>query len=105
MQLHKLHNVDHIVVHLTRSYHPKHQNFNGTCILEGFLCRKARKKIVKKNWKQRWFRLFAVGDNYSVLVYVAVMLVVLVAVVITTMHTDAVDGNLPGGTLAVRGRH
>lgn len=70
MQLHKLHNVDHITVHFTRSYYPKHQNFNGTCLLEGFLCRKARKKIVKKNWKKRWFRLFAVGDNYSVLVYV-----------------------------------
>ena len=70
MQLHKLHNVDHITVHFTRSYYPKHQNFNGTCLLEGFLCRKARQKIVKKNWKKRWFRLFAVGDNYSVLVYV-----------------------------------
>ncbi len=69
MQLHKLHNVDRITVHFTRSYCPKHQNFNGTCLLEGSLCRKARNKIVKKNWKRRWFRLFAVGDIYSVLVY------------------------------------
>ena len=66
MQMHKLHNVDRMFVTFRRSYHPKVQNFNGTVLLEGSLCRKARSKVVKKNWKERWFRLFAVADIYSV---------------------------------------
>jgi len=33
------------------------------------MCRKARQKIVKKNWKKRLFKLFAVGNSYTVLVY------------------------------------